>query len=165
MTVDPKLMIVCKDCREEFPRRSLLGRPPLRCYECSAKSAGWSHGTAMARYEAKFTTEEWRERGRIKAANRRKADPAAARLRNAQWRHGGRVPPVEPQACPICGRVRKLVVDHDYACCPKKDKSCGHCVRGFICSPCNSAIGFMQNSPEALRMAAQYLEQYAEVLA
>jgi hypothetical protein len=50
-------------------------------------------------------------------------------------------------------------VDHDHSCCPTGQRSCGRCFRGFICNECNKAIGFMQDSPAALRAAADYLER------
>lgn len=62
--------------------------------------------------------------------------------------------------CAICGLEcvvnRNLSVDHDHDCFPGK-QSCGNCVRGLLCQPCNQAIGLMKNSPERLMAAARYL--------
>lgn len=62
--------------------------------------------------------------------------------------------------CAICGQQnengRALAVDHDHSCCPGS-KSCGTCVRGLLCSNCNMAIGLMQDRPQRLRDAADYL--------
>lgn len=65
---------------------------------------------------------------------------------------------LEKQAgrCAICGRTREengkrkkmLAVDH----CHKTNR-----VRGLLCAPCNSSIGLMQESPEILQKAIQYL--------
>lgn len=61
--------------------------------------------------------------------------------------------------CPICERVtERWAVDHDHGCCPGK-KSCGACVRGVLCSDCNSAIGLLQESPVALQRAIAYLDR------
>jgi hypothetical protein len=30
-------------------------------------------------------------------------------------------------------------VDHDHACCQKKNRSCGKCIRGLLCHTCNIA--------------------------
>lgn len=63
--------------------------------------------------------------------------------------------------CAICGGPnrggRHLEIDHDHACCPGTE-SCGKCVRGLLCGPCNKALGQFQDNPELLRRAAEYLE-------
>lgn len=53
-----------------------------------------------------------------------------------------------------------LVVDHDHLCCPGQ-KSCGKCVRGFLCPNCNTAIGFMKDDPDRLAAAADYLRSHS----
>lgn len=61
--------------------------------------------------------------------------------------------------CAICPRtltVETLAVDHDHACCPGK-RSCGKCVRGLLCSNCNTGIGLLQDDPTILRKAAEYV--------
>lgn len=58
--------------------------------------------------------------------------------------------------CAICQKSAKLYVDHDHSCCPKAD-SCGKCVRGLLCSLCNSGIGKLEDSPERLQRAVEYL--------
>ena len=63
--------------------------------------------------------------------------------------------------CLICleaprpGKV--LHVDHRHSCCPGK-RSCGQCIRGLICGPCNHAIGNLRDNPTFARALASYLE-------
>ena len=60
--------------------------------------------------------------------------------------------------CAICQKPEeKLVVDHDHACCPKPETSCGSCVRGLLCSRCNVALGIWQDNPRLVLAAAAYL--------
>lgn len=68
--------------------------------------------------------------------------------------------------CEICGRTDKpLHVDHDHACCVMRGgtgKTCGSCVRGFLCGPCNRGIGLFFDNADALDSAALYLRRQAE---
>lgn len=58
--------------------------------------------------------------------------------------------------CAICGTTdpkdnrQKFHIDH----CHETGK-----VRGALCSKCNFGIGFLQDSPDVLRLAAEYLER------
>lgn len=51
-------------------------------------------------------------------------------------------------------------VDHDHSCCSGV-KTCGRCVRGILCPRCNKGLGNFRDSSEALRSAADYLEEYS----
>lgn len=87
-----------------------------------------------------------------------------------------RVPPtlarrlIENPGCDVCGVdiVAKtmhssngqygslLVVDHDHSCCPSK-RSCGECVRGFLCVRCNTAAGMVLDDPRIAQGLSEYL--------
>jgi hypothetical protein len=56
------------------------------------------------------------------------------------------------------GTLRRLAVDHDHKCCPGQ-KSCGKCVRGLLCSRCNSAIGFVGEDLSVIESMAAYLRR------
>lgn len=49
-------------------------------------------------------------------------------------------------------------IDHDHGCCPRKDRSCGRCVRGLLCNGCNLGLGKFRDNTETLRRAIAYLE-------
>ena len=54
-------------------------------------------------------------------------------------------------ACEICGaRHLRLCLDHDHA---SEEK------RGFLCAPCNKGIGMLQDDPEILEKAIEYLRR------
>lgn len=67
--------------------------------------------------------------------------------------------------CAICRETPTLSsrgwplwnVDHDHSCCPTKGKSCGKCVRGLLCTPCNQGLGMFRDDPARLRNALSYL--------
>lgn len=50
--------------------------------------------------------------------------------------------------CALCGsespRGRNWAVDHDHSCCPLRGRSCGECVRGLLCGPCNVTLGAVE---------------------
>jgi len=50
--------------------------------------------------------------------------------------------------CAICLNDRKLSVDHDHKT---------GAVRGLLCQKCNAAIGFLEDSNDALQRAIEYL--------
>ncbi len=52
--------------------------------------------------------------------------------------------------CAICGKKNDLAVDHDH--------ETGQ-VRGILCRPCNSAIGFLKDDPALVAKAVAYLLQ------
>jgi hypothetical protein len=63
-------------------------------------------------------------------------------------------------ACAICqratGKTKRLAIDHDHTCCPGKT-SCGECVRGLLCSLCNSMLAHARDDPTFFRRAFAYL--------
>jgi hypothetical protein len=61
--------------------------------------------------------------------------------------------------CALCREVPKmLVIDHDHACCAG-DFSCGECVRGLLCVPCNTLEGRIANAPFSMEALAVYRTQ------
>jgi hypothetical protein len=60
--------------------------------------------------------------------------------------------------CYTCRRNAARCVDHDHACCPGKT-SCGECVRGLLCNPCNKGVlGHLRDSVEALERTIEYIQ-------
>lgn len=53
--------------------------------------------------------------------------------------------------CDICGRVGPRDQDHDHA-----DGK----LRGLLCRQCNVALGQLKDSPELIRRAADYLDEW-----
>lgn len=53
------------------------------------------------------------------------------------------------RGCEICGSNRDMVIDHDH--------STGT-YRGPLCDRCNRALGYLDDDPDRLRAAADYLE-------
>lgn len=118
-----------------------------------------------------------RERTVAAATARRRADPDAAFVNNRDrqmWRKFKRTPEdyervlgEQGGVCDTCrrapyevtktGRTRQFAWDHDRHCCPG-EVSCGECVRGLLCTPCNTRVGVLE-SPMLLTFL-DYLEKY-----
>lgn len=47
------------------------------------------------------------------------------------------------------GREMNLSVDHDRRCCPA-NKSCGKCIRGLLCTDCNTSLGKLECKPKVM---------------
>lgn len=64
--------------------------------------------------------------------------------------------------CYVCvratGESKKLAVDHDHKCCPGST-SCGECVRGLLCKPCNQdVLGHLRDEIAAFERGISYLK-------
>lgn len=62
-------------------------------------------------------------------------------------------------SCGICGYrpsigEKALHIDHDHSCCPGQ-RSCGKCVRGVLCYPCNAAFERFLDSPRVASYLAR----------
>lgn len=69
--------------------------------------------------------------------------------------------------CAICRTPpkssRRLAIDHDHSCCPDSRASCGQCIRGLLCTKCNSALGLLGDTPDLIFSAIEYLLGYYNV--
>lgn len=61
-------------------------------------------------------------------------------------------------ASPEAGGAGGWHIDHDHGCCPPKS-SCGNCIRGLLCTRCNTGLGLFRDSAGFLRRAAEYVER------
>jgi hypothetical protein len=60
---------------------------------------------------------------------------------------------LQEHCCWICEEKRPLCVDHDH----REPRS----IRGLLCHPCNTGLGFYQDDTALMERAAQYLESYS----
>lgn len=67
--------------------------------------------------------------------------------------------------CAICEEQKDpglLVIDHDHSCCPPA-RACVNCIRGVLCSLCNSGLGSFKDDPKNLQKAFLYLQKNKKV--
>jgi hypothetical protein len=102
-----------------------------------------------------YATPEGREKHNARVRRWRKANPGASR-KIQRWSHYGKhgILPTreEPKWCECCGRPPEtaLCFDHDHTTLK---------FRGWLCRPCNSAIGQLGDSTEGVEKALAYLKR------
>ncbi len=60
--------------------------------------------------------------------------------------------------CWICREKQASHIDHDHSCC-KGYYSCGKCIRGVLCSNCNTAIGLFSDDANLMKKAISYINR------
>jgi hypothetical protein len=58
--------------------------------------------------------------------------------------------------CHSCNDNDAYCIDHDHSCCPR-GFSCGKCVRGILCSQCNTALGLLSDSKDKIQNLIKYI--------
>lgn len=143
-------MKTCTRCNEskplsEFPMQKTLkgsAYPHSRCRSCRREQC-----------------KDWAKTHQGKAAKRRGILRREFRMSEAEYEQ---MHDAQGGVCAICqrpetkvhrdGSVCRLSVDHDHT---------SGDVRGLLCSKCNVGLGSFEDSPEALRRAADYIESCA----
>lgn len=59
--------------------------------------------------------------------------------------------------CQACGYPKRLVIDHLHGHHESDSQMCPDCIRGRLCSHCNSALGLLSDSLERIEALAKYL--------
>lgn len=133
-----------------------------RYYQKNKEKIAEYRGRPENRERARQASRDWYQRNRDRAAKMTSIRQLAAfGLTPEDY---DRMLSLQGGSCAICGgspdrsgRCQRFFVDHDHRCCPDRAKSCGQCVRGLLCSACNSALGLFGDDPDRLRSALDYL--------
>jgi hypothetical protein len=145
--------VVCPYCTKPYERERKPGlKPP--CTECAPKKAekDRQHFKALRQIAAKQHPEKTYERNFVTCIKRKGV--------TLEWYNA------QEKKCGICGKtnpgrsttgtIKRWSIDHDHACCPA-GKACMKCVRGLLCSNCNTAIGMLKDNIELLINAALWI--------
>ena len=63
-------------------------------------------------------------------------------------------------SCEACGSTERLVVDHRHGHHEHHAKMCPDCIRGRLCSDCNSALGMLRDSTERISGLLEYIRRF-----
>jgi hypothetical protein len=149
--------ITCRDRHDALIHHGGL----LTCAWCGTQRPSWSTDERVSRSRTwPYVCNQCLAPIRHVVARLRKHHVAFERVRQLR----------DDPTCEVCGVdivelvVRRggnmaalLHVDHDHRCCPGS-VSCGKCVRGLVCAPCNIAVGGVRNDPDVARRLVVYLE-------
>jgi hypothetical protein len=140
----------CKQCKVAVSR-AWQRRNPERAAEISAASK--ARNKERAKEQRKIWDREHRDLLRWQRLRRTYG------IDEAWWtatlaEQGG--------VCAICGGPsgpRNFSIDHDHSCC-SGNGSCGSCVRGLLCNPCNLSLEALERRGDWLDRAIAYLGRY-----
>jgi hypothetical protein len=138
----------CPGCKVALPEQMFFSTRAGNCRPCSAA------------YQKEYRSREHVAEARKHQRRRQKYGISAEQFEALLAAQNG--------CCAICRGTEPAGkgdwhVDHDHACCAGV-KSCGSCIRGLLCSRCNTALGSFRDSPDLLLAAAAYLIQTRDVL-
>lgn len=134
-TLIPMALVPCIGCGTALERNT--PHPRATCAGCKAAT--------RRRAQARYVANHPRAHG---DAHRKHRYGITSEQYDAMAKHG----------CRACGAQGvQLHVDHDHSCCSGA-KSCGRCVRGLLCRPCNNALACVGDDPQRLAALITYLE-------
>lgn len=141
----------CPGCKEtldlsEFYVRSHNGRPSAYCKKCTTSRAqDWQKENGprdmtatMLKHRYGITLDEYN-----------------CRLTE---QNGVCAACGEQETKTLNGKVNRLSVDHDHACCPER-RSCGKCIRGLLCNRCNGVLSKVTDDIAVLEGLITYLKR------
>lgn len=147
----------CKEERESWFFRGGRAKSAV-CRECEDAHPGmrWCIDCAAWLDESRFTRTGVDSKYRTSRCRPcRTAHSHGTTVAQLLALQGSRVP-----ECAACGSRDELKIDHDHSCCPTT-RSCGKCVRGYLCHECNTAEGLLK-VPERASALAAYMAKIAQ---
>lgn len=128
---------------------------------------------SKARKWKSLNPEKVKKNAVLSQQKRTAANPAAAKLKSRKFallRHGLSLNDYydiladQGGGCAICyvkpvNGPLSLSIDHDHAHCPG-EYGCEECVRGLLCSKCNTSLGGFKDDAQLLMRAVDYLDAW-----
>jgi hypothetical protein len=144
--------MICTNCKEDKTEDLFSKAPTKLGYKKKCKSC-------VAEYYRNYFASDAEKAAKQRA---RVADYDKGR-KKVRYRHGLDESDYEKLVarheglCWACKVNKGTDIDHDHSCCPQVF-SCGDCVRGFLCSACNTSLGLLREDVDRIQALALYLE-------
>ena len=145
----------CKECQKARRKREYAALTPKQLEDRRRKRNNPHYKAGqkrrLRRWKSKFTTKQWQEmRRKALLKHRYGVTPEWYDAKLAE----------QDGCCAICKHKpngEKLSVDHDHKCCSGR-RSCGKCLRGLLCQPCNATLGYIETHvPGGLEKVIKFL--------
>lgn len=153
---------VCRACKAAYIKAYFAANPDQR-EKARKRKQKWRADPVNREYENAKQYQRWRDnpenfaRASRKHLYKKKYGRSIEDYERIIEEQGG--------GCAICGggseikQHRFFQWDHDHTCCPD-EITCHKCVRGLLCTNCNTALGGFKDDPNILRAAIAYLEKW-----
>lgn len=167
----PGVRNVCRNAQAQAKSRE-LALPPISCVACNVAQETWQYRGGRQKSLVCRTCQSdhpglrwcvdcsaWLPEDRFnRTGDAGRFWTVRCRPCRAAHAHGVTVAEIlrrqgtdEPE-CAACGSQDWLKVDHDHGCC-RAERSCGRCVRGYLCHECNTAEGLLRTPERAIALA------------
>lgn len=149
-----------KQWREDNPEKARAADAKFREKHKEKRALAAKVYKEQNKDELSIAYRSWYEQNRDSVADRRMMNRFKMSLADYEEKLASQC-----GCCAICGsedsatKGKRFSIDHDRACCPGY-KSCGKCVRGLLCTRCNTAIGSFRDDIELFNKAIAYVKFY-----
>ena len=161
----PHVERLCRDCQERpsLHKHSIC----MRCKVARARKRRTPQRLAKLAERARRVRakdpQKYRDEANAYIREKRKVNPFLTRCQKYKISLEKLQTMLELQnsACGICEQSLTLSssqTDHDHSCCSGQ-YSCGKCVRGLLCGPCNTSLGHLEKKGFMLK-ALYYLGRF-----
>lgn len=62
--------------------------------------------------------------------------------------------------CHACKERPAYAIDHDHDCCKGSHSKCGECIRGILCTQCNTALGLLKEDKKYIIGLGDYIKSF-----
>jgi hypothetical protein len=62
--------------------------------------------------------------------------------------------------CHACKERPAYAIDHDHDCCEGSHSKCGKCIRGILCTQCNTSLGLLKDNKKYIIGLAEYIKSF-----